>query len=149
TAYDDLNPAAVAHLLDLATRNFDSVVIDLPRVWRSFSRGILLGSNKVFIFTEMSVPGLRNARVLVGRLEQICGTLLDIGVIFNKRKRRFFGQYLKSSDVKRVLGARPAGFVSANDELVREAIDRGVPLFQLKKANAIDKDMAQILFTSQ
>jgi pilus assembly protein CpaE len=147
-AYDDLNPAALANLLDLASRNFDSVVIDLPRVWRSFSRDILLGSNKVFIITDMTVPGLRHARILSDSFDEICGTHLDVGVIFNKRKRRFFGQYLKSSDVKRVLGARLAGFVSANENLVREAIDRGVPLFQLKKSNMIDKDLAEILFTS-
>jgi pilus assembly protein CpaE len=149
TAYDNLNPSIVARLLDLASRNFDSVVIDLPRMWQSFSRDIVLGSNKVFIITEMTVPGLRHARILSDGFEEICGTHLDIGVIFNKRKRRLFGQYLKSSDVSRVLGARLAGFVSANDDLVREAIDRGVPLFQLTKSNRIDKDLAEILFTSR
>ena len=149
TAYANINPAAVTRLLDLASRNFDVIVIDLPRGWQSLHRDILLGSNKVFIVTEMTVPGLRHARSLSDSFDEICGTHLEIGVIINKRKTSFFGQYLKSSDVRQVLEARLAGFVSAKDDLVREAIDRGIPLFELNKSNRIDKDLSAILFTSR
>jgi len=149
TAYTNINPAAVTRLLDLASRNFDIVVIDLPRGWQSLHRDILLGSNKVFIVTEMTVPGLRHARGLSDSFDEICATHLDIGVIINKRKTSLFGQYLKTSDVRQVLEARFAGFVSAKDDLVREAIDRGIPLFQLQKSNRIDKDLSAILFTSK
>src|SRR5262245_311544 len=148
TAYANINPAAVTRLLDLASRNFDVVVIDLPRMWQSFSRDVLVGSNKVFIITEMTVTGLRHARSLSDSFDETCGVHLEIGVIFNKRKRRFFGQYLQSSDVTSVLGARLAGFVAAEDDLAREAIDRGIPLFQLKKSNRIDQDLSKILFAS-
>jgi pilus assembly protein CpaE len=145
----NINPVAVTRLLDLASRNFDAIVIDLPRAWQSVNRDILLGSNKVFIVTEMTVPRLRHARSLSDSFDEICGTQLQIGVIVNKRKTSFFGQYLKSSDVRQVLGPRLAGFVSAKDNLVREAIDRGIPLFQLSTSNRIDKDLSAILFTSR
>jgi pilus assembly protein CpaE len=149
TASANINPAAVTRLLDLATRSFDVIVIDLPRGWQSLHRDILLGSNKVFIVTEMTVPGLRHARILSESLDEICGTHLEIGVIINKRKTSFFGQYLKSSDVRQVLEARFAGFVSEKNGLVREAIDRGIPLCELHKSNRIDKDLSAILFTSR
>jgi pilus assembly protein CpaE len=97
----------------------------------------------------MTVPRLHHARSLSDSFDEICGTELQIGVIVNKRKTSFFGQYLKSSDVRQVLGARLAGFVSAKDNLVREAIDRGIPLFQLSTSNRIDKDLSAILFTSR
>jgi pilus assembly protein CpaE len=141
-------PAAVTRLLDLASANFRFVVMDLPRGWQPWSRDILIGSNKILIVTEMTVPGLRHARLLAERLDEACGTHLDIGIIINKRKRRLFGQYLRSSDALQVLGNRFAGFVSASDNLVREAIDRGVPLFQLSKSNRVDKDLSGFLFTS-
>jgi Flp pilus assembly CpaE family ATPase len=97
----------------------------------------------------MTVPGLRHARSLSESFDEICGTHLEIGVIINKRKTSFFGQYLKTSDARQVLETRLAGFVSANHDLVREAIDRGIPLFELHKSNRIDKDLSAILFTSR
>src|SRR5262249_32097747 len=81
TAYANINPAAVTRLLDLASRNFDVIVIDLPRGWQPLHRDILLGSNKVFIVTEMTVPGLRHARSLSESFDEICGTHLETGVI--------------------------------------------------------------------
>jgi pilus assembly protein CpaE len=149
TAYANTNPVVVTRLLDLASANFDIIVMDLPRAWQPWSRDILLGSNKIFIVTEMTVPGLRHARILADRLDETIGTHLDIGVIINKRKRRIFGQYLKASDAFQVLGKRISGFVSADDAFVREAIDRGVPLLQLNKSNRVDKDLSQFLFTSR
>jgi pilus assembly protein CpaE len=149
TAYPNTNSAAVTRLLDLASANFDVVVMDLPRAWQPWSRDILVGSNRIFIVTEMTVPGLRHARVLADRFDEICGTNLGLGVIINKRKTRIFGQYLKRGDALQVLGERFGGFVSANDNLVREAIDRGVPLFQLDKSNRVDKDLSEFLFTSR
>jgi pilus assembly protein CpaE len=148
TAHANTNSVVVTRLLDLASATFDIIVIDLPRAWQPWSRDILLGSNKTFIVTEMTVPGLRHARILADRLDETIGTHLDTGVIINKRKRKIFGQYLKSDDAFQVLGKRIAGFVSADDELVREAIDRGVPLFQLSRSNRVDKDLSEFLFTS-
>jgi pilus assembly protein CpaE len=148
TAYAHTNPVVVTRLLDLASANFDIIVMDLPRAWQPWSRDILLGSNKIFIVTEMTVPGLRYARILADRLDETIGTHLDIGVIINKRKKRIFGQYLKASDALQVLGKRISGYVSADDDLVREAIDRGVPLFELSKSNRVDKDLSEFLFTS-
>jgi pilus assembly protein CpaE len=149
TALANTNPIAVTRLLDLASANFDFLVLDLPRAWQPWSRDILPGCNKIFVVTEMTVPGLHHARSLSERFDEICGTHLDIGVIINKKKKRIFGQYLKPSDASQVLGSRLAGFVSAKEDLVREAVDRGVPLFQLSRSNAVDKDLSEILFPSR
>ena len=149
TAFARTNPPAVTRLLDLASANFDFVVIDLPRAWQPWSRDILPGANRIFIVTEMTVPGLHHARGLAEKFEEVCGTNLDIGVIINKRRNRIFGQYLKSGDASRVLGSKLAGFVAAKDDLVREAVDRGVSLYQLSKSNKVDRDLSEILFTSR
>jgi pilus assembly protein CpaE len=149
TALASTNPMAVTRLLDLASANFDFVVIDLPRAWQPWSRDILPGANRIFIITDMTVPGLHHARSLSERFDEVCSAKLEIGVIVNKKRNRIFGQYLKSGDVARVLGSRFAGFVTAKDDLVREAVDRGVPLYQLSKSNRVDRDLSAILFTSR
>jgi pilus assembly protein CpaE len=149
TAFASTNSVAVTRLLDLASANFDFVVIDLPRAWQPWSRDILPGANRIFIVTEMTVPGLHHARSLSEKFEEICGTHLEIGVIVNKKRSSIFGQYLKSGDAARVLGSKLAGFVTAKDDLVREAVDRGVPLYQLSKSNRVDRDLSEILFASR
>jgi len=148
TAFGSTNPVAVTRLLDLASANFDFVVIDLPRSWQPWSRDILSGANKIFIITELTVPGLHHARTLSEVFDESLSAGSEIGFIINKRRKRIFGQYLTSGDASRVLGSKFAGFVAAKDDLVREAIDRGVPLYDLSKSNRIDEDLSRILFTS-
>ena len=55
----------VMRLLDLVSSNFDNVVFDMPRTWFSWTDSVLLGSNRLFIVSEMTVPGLRHAKHLV------------------------------------------------------------------------------------
>ena len=56
------DPDMVTRLLDLVSSHFDYVVFDMPRTWFSWTDSVLLGSNKVFIVSEATVPGLRQAK---------------------------------------------------------------------------------------
>jgi pilus assembly protein CpaE len=59
------DPDVVTRLLDLVSSHFDYVVFDMPRTWFSWTDSVLLGSNQLYIVTEATVPGLRQARQLV------------------------------------------------------------------------------------
>ena len=47
----------VTRLLDLVSTHFEYVVFDMPRTWFSWTDSLLLGSNKLFIISETTVPG--------------------------------------------------------------------------------------------
>ena len=103
-------------------------------------------SDKVFIVGEMTVPGLRRARVLADAAEHECGASRNVSVIINKEHRGWFGgSSLKRSDAKKVLGGLLAGFVPYEETIVREAIDRGLPLYEIKSSNEVDKELAPIV----
>ena len=71
------DPDMVTRLLDLVSTNFDYVVFDTPRTWFSWTDSVLLGSNKLFIVSEATVPGLRHATQLVARGQfSLSGTLM-------------------------------------------------------------------------
>lgn len=147
--YDSVGIDFVARMLDMASVKFDNVVIDLPRVWLPWTDSVLLGCNKVFIVTEMTVPGLRQARRLIDAIETRCGGDIDAAVLVNRCRPRLIGggiNALRPKDAETLLGDTLAGFVTEDYRLVREAIDRGVPLCEVKKGNAIDKDLSGILF---
>ena len=67
------DPDVVTRLLDLVSSHFDYVVIDMPRTWFSWTDSVLLGSNKLFIVSEMTVPGLRHAKQLVDAIRERLG----------------------------------------------------------------------------
>ena len=66
-------------------------------------------------------------------------------VIVNRFSRSLFGTGLSASEVKELLGESLAGYVSAEDRLLREAIDRGIPTTDIKARNAFVSDIAKIV----
>jgi UDPglucose 6-dehydrogenase len=66
-------------------------------------------------------------------------------VIVNKYSKSLFGASLSANEAKELLRNSLAGFVSANEKLVREAIDRGVPTTAIKTRNSLVTDLAKII----
>lgn len=139
-------PAVVTRLLDLVSARFDNVVIDLPRTWFPWTDDVLVGSDHFYIVTEMTVPGLRLARRLAVAIRERLGEDATPKAIVNRFEQRLFGPGLRKSDIEAALGTMLAGVVSNNYRLVREAIDRGVPIEDVKASNNVLADMRKILF---
>ncbi|HJY17913.1 MAG TPA: AAA family ATPase, partial [Xanthobacteraceae bacterium] len=67
------DPDVVTRLLDLVSSHYDYVVFDMPRTWFSWTDSVLLGSNRLFIVSETTVPGLRHAKQLVEAIRERMG----------------------------------------------------------------------------
>jgi pilus assembly protein CpaE len=139
------DPDMVTRLLDLVSSHFDYVVIDMPRTWFSWTDSVLLGTNRLFIVSEMTVPSLRQAKGLVGAIRERLGDGPQPQVIVNRFEQRMFDPGLKKSDLEQALGADFAGTVPNNYRLVREAIDRGVPLEEVKPGNNITGQLKKLM----
>lgn len=131
------DPDMVTHLLDLVSSHFDHVVIDMPRTWFSWTDNVLLGSNRVFIVSEMTVPAIKHARKLVSAIGERLGDGPNPKVIVNRFEQFVFGAGLRKSDLEQALGDSLAGVVPNDYRTVREAIDRGVPINEVKASNKI------------
>lgn len=142
-------PAVVMRLLDLAAAEFDNVIIDLPRTWFPWTDDVLLGSDDVFIVTEMTVPGIRLARRLGNAIRERLGDEVKPRAIVNRFEQPLFGPGLRRSDIEAALGATLGGTVANNYKLVREAIDRGVPLEEVKPSNNVLQDLRRCLFPGE
>ena len=140
--------AAVIQLLEVASSCFSNLVIDLPRTWQAWSDDVLAGSDRIFIVTDMTVPGLRCGRKLASRIAERLPSAPPPQVIVNRfEPRALFGSGLRKNDVERALEGCFAGGVSNNYPLVREAIDRGVTLEAVKPGNNVSADVKKILFS--
>jgi pilus assembly protein CpaE len=139
------DPDMVTRLLDLVSSHFDHVVIDMPRTWFPWTDSILFGSNQLFIVTEMTVPGLRHAKQLIAAIGERLAGGPKPKVIVNRFEQHLFGPGLRRADIEQALGDAFAGTIPNNYRLVREAIDRGVPLDEVKSGNPISGALKKIV----
>ena len=138
------DPDVVTRLLDLVSTNFEYVVFDMPRTWFSWTDSVLLGSNKLFIVSETTVPGLRQAKQLVAAIkERLDGPKPQ--VIVNRFQERMFSAGLRRSDLEQALGDAFLSAIPNDYALVREAIDRGVPLDEVKAGNKITAQLKKLV----
>lgn len=142
------DPDVVTRLLDLVSTNFEYVVFDMPRTWFSWTDGVLLGSNHLFIVSETTVPALRHAKNLVTAIKERLGEGPDPKVIVNRFQQRMFAASLRHSDFEQTLGASFGGAIPNDYNLVREAIDRGVPLDEVRPGNKIAAAIKKIILDS-
>src|SRR5215470_380463 len=139
------DPDMVTRLLDLAASHFNYVVIDMPRTWFSWTDSVLLGSNKLFIVSEMTVPGLRHAKQLVAAIKERLGDGPNPQVIVNRFTQRMFDSGLRRGDLAQTLGDAFLSAIPNDYALVREAIDRGVPLDEVKPGNKITAELKKLV----
>jgi pilus assembly protein CpaE len=135
----------VTRLLDLVAAHFDNVVIDVPRTWFNWTDSVLIGSNRLFLVTEMTVPGLKHARTLVNVIRERLPDGPPLEVIVNRFEQRLFGPGLRRADIEQALGDSLAATIPNNFRLVSEAIDRGVPLDEVKAGNNIQQALSKLI----
>jgi pilus assembly protein CpaE len=139
------DPDVVTRILDLVSSHFDYVVFDMPRTWFSWTDSVLLGSNKLFIVSETTVPSLRHAKQLVEAIRERLGDGPHPQVIINRFESKMFSTGLRRGDFDQALGDALAGTIPNNYVLVREAIDRGVPLEEIKPGNKITASLKKLI----
>jgi pilus assembly protein CpaE len=139
------DPDVVTRLLDLVSSHFEYVVFDMPRTWFSWTDSVLLGSNKLFIVTEATVPGLRHAKQLVEAVRERLGDGPKPQVIINRYEQKLFSGGLRRSDIEQAIGDAFTASIPNHYGLVREAIDRGVPLEEVKARNKVTSELRKLI----
>ncbi len=139
------DPDVVTRLLDLVSSHFDYVVFDMPRTWFSWTDSVLLGSDRLFIVSETTVPGLRQAKQLVDAIRDRLGDGPQPQVIINRYVQKMFSPALRRSDIAQTIGDAFLACIPNDYGLVREAIDRGVPLEDVKKGNKITAQLRKLV----
>jgi pilus assembly protein CpaE len=143
------NADVVVRMLDLVSAYFDNVVIDMPRIWFPWTETVLLGSNKLYIVTEMTVPCLRHTQRLIQAISTNTNKQIKPSVIVNRFEKRAFDNGIRHADVEAVLGDHFAGGISNNYRLVREAVDRGVPLASIDPNANVINDLRKIILPNE
>lgn len=143
------NTDVVVRMLDLVSAFFDNVVIDLPRTWFPWTETVLLGSNKLYIVAEMTVPCLRHTQRLIQAIYETAGKEVQPNVIVNRFEQKPRDGGIRHSDVQELLGEHFVGGIANNYKLVREAVDRGVPLHEIDANANVINDLKKIILPEE
>jgi pilus assembly protein CpaE len=140
----------VIRVLDLVSAYFDNVIIDVPRTWFPWTETVLRGSNNVFLTAEMTVPCLRHTQRLINAIDTEIGKEVRPRVIINRyAPKGLEGGGVRAEDVEDLLGERFAGGISNNYKLVREAVDRGIPLHEIDPNANVVLDLKRIILPEE
>jgi pilus assembly protein CpaE len=139
----------VVRVLDLVSAYFDNVVIDMPRTWFPWTETVLLGSNKLYVVAEMTVPCLRHTQRLIKAIYETVGKEVKPNVIVNRFEQKMFDNGIKQADVEEILGEHFVGGIANNYRLVREAVDRGVPLQDIDAGANVIADLKKIILPEE
>jgi pilus assembly protein CpaE len=133
----------VLSILDLATAEFGTVFVDLPANWTNWSLSLLAKADLVLMVTELRVSSLHRARRQIELLTSQDLHNLDVRVIINRAETGFF-KNVSLADAERVL-KKPVAFTIANDHAtMNQAIDRGIPVAEVKRKCQLIKDIDQL-----
>lgn len=140
---DAIDSEALLHLIEEARAEFGTVFVDLPANWTNWSLSLLAHADLVLMVTQLSIPTLRRARRQLDLLAEQGVGHGRLRLVLNRYEKKMFGR-VGARDVETALG-RPADYTVANDyEAVSEAIERGVPVAEIRRKGPLARDLQQL-----
>lgn len=137
---DAVTSEQLIEVIEIAKREFETVLLDLPATWTNWSLSLLAQSDLVLLVTELSVTGLHRARRQLELIREQELNSLDLRIVVNRFEKSIL-KVVRPADVQKTLG-RDVAYTIANDPAVmRVATERGVPIAEIKRKSAVGKDI--------
>lgn len=138
-----MTPAFVAQVLTLAAATFEVVLVDLPAAWTPWSLAALTHSDLVLMISNLSVPGLRQARRQLDLIEAN-HIAAPLRIVLNRVPKKLF-RTIDLADSERVL-RRKVDFTIADDAAtMNSAVDQGRTIGQVRGKSAVESDLAKLI----
>ncbi|WP_310474664.1 AAA family ATPase [Sandarakinorhabdus sp.] len=139
SALDLVTPEFIDRLLDVATQNFDLVLLDMPGIWMDWTAMAIQKADLLLLISHMTVSGVQQGRRQLD-VAEANGLGDRVRVVMNRLIPGMFGKY-DLSEAESALRGR-VHFAVANDfPTVSAAQDEGRSLGQIKMKSRIEKDL--------
>ncbi|WP_193370760.1 AAA family ATPase [Pelagibius marinus] len=140
---DTFSADFVRRLLDIVRQEFAVVIVDLPPTWCLWSFDILRQSDDVLLVTQMTVPGVRQARRQLDTLGAEGLDELPVRVVLNRYEKRW-GEAVGLKEVEKALEHK-IDFTVANDyRTVSEALNQGLSIADVRRRSKAFKNISKI-----
>lgn len=131
----------VGKILEVTKSLYDQVIIDCKSMFvDDCSVEAFKASERIFVVTDLSVPGVRNASRLVEMIQRLKIPSRRIEVVVNRFLK---GGVPSVSEIEKTLGRRIFWLFPNDFGDVIQSINEGVPLVQGKPGNLFSKNMKE------
>ena len=132
----------LSSLLKLVRQSYDQIVIDLPRVIDPFTNTILEEADNILIVLEQRITHIHNAKRMLHIITQELAVPIErIHLVMNRFDKKI---PLSAEDISEAL-EMDSIFIIPNDyERVLEAVNMGVPLYQIAKNTPMTNALTEI-----
>lgn len=134
----------IFNLVDLATREYRTVFLDLPCNWTNWSLSLIGRTDLVVLVIELTVASLRQARRQLNLLAVEGLQHVPLMIVANRVQKRLF-RTISLTDAEQAL-KHPVHYAIENDfPLLSTAQDQGVLIGDIKSKSKVSKDMLAVL----
>ena len=140
---ETLAPDFVAQILALAAQSFEVVLVDLPSAWTGWSMAALSHSDAACLVTNLSVPGLRQARRQLDVIDAN-SVSVPVQIALNRVPKKIF-RTIDLGDSEKAL-RRKVDFTIADDApTMNSAIDQGRAIGAVRAKSPIEADLVKLM----
>lgn len=137
----EVQPDAVARVIELLRAQFDYVVIDTGRVLDARSLAGLDAADTIHLVMQLAVPYVHDAKRLKRVFDGLGYPASKLRLVVNRYER---GTDVSVRDVEKALGSEVAVKVPNDFKTVTYAINHALPIFKHKKRNPVSEAIGEI-----
>ena len=130
-------------LLDIARREFDFVLLDLPANWTNWTLSAVAASSEVLLVTGQSLSALRHAKRCIELFDSVEIPESCTSVVVNRFEKRLL-QKIGADDVERALKRPVRATLAVEKGGLSEAQDRGLLLPEVARRARFSADIAEL-----
>ncbi|MQX36030.1 AAA family ATPase [Roseospira navarrensis] len=131
-------------LLNQLRREFDTVVLDLPRQWSIWVRDVLLDASTVVVVAYPDLSNLRDAQKMLAFLREKRRMSLPTVLALNKVGMAAKAE-LSAKDFEEVVGRAPAAALPFEPAAFGQALNNGEPVIKKGASKAFQRSMDQLV----
>jgi pilus assembly protein CpaE len=143
--HDAITADVVGTVLSAICDLHEYVVIDLPLAWSQWVPVVLSGSDIVYLVSRLTYPTVRQTRQLLLGLSNAGLGGIGLSIIGNRQPRQFWQRGLSRREAERAISRAIDYIVPDEEKLLLEAINRGVPVRDVKRNSGIEKAVRKMV----
>lgn len=130
-------------LLEIARREYDLVLLDLPANWTNWTLSAALASSEILLMTDQSLGGLRRARRMMDMFAAVGVSRSRVRLVVNRVEKRLF-QSISVGDVADALGGDIFATLAADGADIQAAQDQGTLAGQVNRRSRYAGDIGKL-----
>lgn len=139
-----VKPEHVSQLIEVAAKNYDLVILDVPRSVDPVTVRALDRANEIYLVLQMTLPFIRDAKKLLGDFRALGYGPTKVRLIINRYEKE---PDITVKDVQQTLGMPVYRTVPNSYRNVATSVNQGIPIAKLAPRDPVAKTLMEMAET--